>query len=426
MKKRFAAIILALVLALALTACGKSEAAQKVDDLIDAIGEVTLDSGSAISNAEEALNALDDKDREQVEGSDKLSSARGTYDDLVLTDQANKVIDAINAIGTVTLDSGDAIAAARTAYDNAKGDVQTRVTNLSVLEKAETDYAAAVLAEKVRVVEEAISAIGTVSLDSESAIRQAWSVYNSAEADVRRAVSNLSDLQTAEETLSDLRVGQVMDAINAIGTVTLNSGDSITAARATYEALSSADRVKVTNLDVLEQAETDLKAAKVTAAEATLRGMWKQEDKVQGVTYYYPSNIPHGTEYWYYDQRSFVLPCLVRNGNKMDMWLIYCYTGSSWVFFEDITVVADGERFTNHFNYFSVDRDTSGGKVCETTETSVSYGGNYYKMLQAMAEANEVIVRFEGDSKYRDITISKADKNAIKAMLDAFDAFHGL
>lgn len=369
MKKRFAAIILALVLALALTACGKSEAAQKVDDLIDAIGEVTLDSGSAISNAEEALNALDDKDREQVEGSDKLSSARGTYDDLVLTDQANKVIDAINAIGTVTLDSGDAIAAARTAYDNAKGDVQTRVTNLSVLEKAETDYAAAVLAEKVRVVEEAISAIGTVSLDSE---------------------------------------------------------DSITAARAAYEALSSAGRVKVTNLDVLEQAETDLKAAKVTAAEATLRGMWKQEDKVQGVTYYYPSNIPHGTEYWYYDQRSFVLPCLVRNGDRMDMWLIYCYTGSNWVFFEDITVVADGERFTDHFNYFSVDRDTSGGKVCETAETNVGYGGNYYKMLQAMAEANEVIVRFEGDSKYRDITISNADKNAIKAMLDAFDAFHGL
>lgn len=433
MKKRFSAIILALVLVLTLTACGKSEAAQKVDDLISAIGEVTLDSGKAISDAEKALNALDSKDQAQVDGTDSLTAARNTYDELVrqeeerkLQEQAAKVIDAINAIGSVTLDSGDAIAAARTAYDKAKSDVQARVTNLSALEKAESDYAAAVLAEKVRVVEEAINAIGTVSLDSEPAIRQAWSVYNNAEAEVRSAVSNLSVLQAANETLSDLRAGQVMDAINAIGTVTANSGDAITAARNAYKALSSADKAKVTNLDVLEKAETDLKAARVTAAEASLKGMWKQEDKVRGVTFYYPSNIPHGSEYWYYDQRSFVLPYLCRDGNKMSMWLIYCYTGSSWVFFEDITVVADGERFTDSFNYFDVDRNTSGSKVCEDAETSVGHNGYYYKMLRAMSEADEVIVRFEGDDHYRDITISRADKNAIKSMLNAFDAFQNL
>lgn len=435
MKKRSSAIILALalVLALALTACGKSEAAQKVDDLINAIGEVTLDSGSAISDAEKALSALDDKDQKQVEGAGKLTDARAAYDELVrqeeerkLQEQADKVIDAINAIGTVTLDSGDAITAARTAYDKAKSDVQARVTNLSALEKAETDYAAAVLAEKVRVVEDAINAIDPVTLDSGPAIQQAWNVYNSAEAEVQSAVSNLSALQAAEETLSDLRAGQVIDAINSIGTVTANSSDAITAARSAYKALSSADKAKVTNLDVLEKAENDLKTAKVTAAEATLRGMWKQEDKVRGLTFYYPSNIPHGSEYWYYDQRSFVLPYLSRNGNRMSMWLIYCYTGSSWVFFEDITVVADGERFTDSFNYFDVDRDTSGSKVCENAETSVGHGGYYYKMLQAMAAADEVIVRFEGDDHYRDITISSADKKAIKSMLDAFDAFHDL
>ena len=45
------------MLALALTACGKSEAAKAVDDMIDSIGEVTVDSGSAITAAEEAFAA---------------------------------------------------------------------------------------------------------------------------------------------------------------------------------------------------------------------------------------------------------------------------------------------------------------------------------------------------------------------------------
>ena len=35
MKKRLAALVMALVLALALTACGKSEAAKAVDDMIN-------------------------------------------------------------------------------------------------------------------------------------------------------------------------------------------------------------------------------------------------------------------------------------------------------------------------------------------------------------------------------------------------------
>ncbi|MBP3520219.1 MAG: hypothetical protein J6J87_02615, partial [Oscillospiraceae bacterium] len=172
----------------------------------------------------------------------------------------------------------------------------------------------------------------------------------------------------------------------------------------------------------------EVTAIRLSAAESLLKGTWKHQDKVRGVTYYYPSVIPHGSEYWYYDQRSFVLPYLSRRdgSDTVSMQLIYCYAGSSWVFFEDITVVADDERFTDSFSYYSVTRDVSGGTVCETAETSVSYDSYYYKMLKAMVDADDVIVRFEGDDYYRDITISRSDKNAIKKILDAYDAFHTL
>ncbi len=102
--KRVWILTLALVMAWSLSACGKSEAAQGVDDQIAAIGEVTLDSESKIAEAEEALAGLAEEDQEQVEGAEDLAKARTAYDALVVEEM-------INAIGTVTLESGDAISA---------------------------------------------------------------------------------------------------------------------------------------------------------------------------------------------------------------------------------------------------------------------------------------------------------------------------
>ena len=52
MKKKLLVYLLAAVMTLSLTACGKSEAAKAVDDQITGIGTVTLDSEAAISAAE--------------------------------------------------------------------------------------------------------------------------------------------------------------------------------------------------------------------------------------------------------------------------------------------------------------------------------------------------------------------------------------
>ena len=56
--KKILCLLLAAAMVLSLAGCGKSEAAQAVDDLIAAIGEVTLDSESAIREAEQAMAAL--------------------------------------------------------------------------------------------------------------------------------------------------------------------------------------------------------------------------------------------------------------------------------------------------------------------------------------------------------------------------------
>ena len=96
--KKLMAFMLAAALALSLAACGgKSEAAKAVDQMISEIGEVTVNSGGHISAAEEAVAALDEKDRQQLENLDSLEKARETCDSLILESEADKIEEVISA-----------------------------------------------------------------------------------------------------------------------------------------------------------------------------------------------------------------------------------------------------------------------------------------------------------------------------------------
>lgn len=71
---------------------------------------------------------------------------------------ASDVIALIEAIGNVTRDSGEAIEAARAAYDSLSADEQDKVTNYNVLTKAEQEYA--LLLSDIAEIEEVYKATG--------------------------------------------------------------------------------------------------------------------------------------------------------------------------------------------------------------------------------------------------------------------------
>lgn len=105
---------------------------------INAIGTVTPDSGDAIAAARSAYNALTDAQKEQVTNADVLTAAEARYTDVIAIDGAEKAID---AIGEVTLTSGDAIAAARAAYDALTDSQKAEVSNYNTLLTAEARLA---------------------------------------------------------------------------------------------------------------------------------------------------------------------------------------------------------------------------------------------------------------------------------------------
>lgn len=121
-------------------------AAREVDELIDAIGTVTLDSIDAINEARKAYDSLSESAASLVENIDLLIAAENEYQRLleekITADKAAAayVDELISAIGSVSADSLDAITKARGAYNALSDDAKAYVEYLDILAAAEQRY----------------------------------------------------------------------------------------------------------------------------------------------------------------------------------------------------------------------------------------------------------------------------------------------
>ena len=247
---------------------------------------------------------------------DKLkTSAELAADEKTQTD-ADAVKALIEALGDVTLEKKESVEAARNAYDALSADAKKLVSNYDVLVQAEKtiqtleakkqqeelknqmDAAAAAS------VSSAITAIGEVTLDKRGVVAAARAAYDTLSDVQKSLVSNYKDLQSAESKIADLvkeaadkaeadkaeqakqealkaKAQPVVDAIAAIGEVTLDGEEAITAARSAYEALEADVKEKVTNLSDLVIAEKDLAALKAEKKAAEDLKAQQEEAKRQ-------------------------------------------------------------------------------------------------------------------------------------------------
>ena len=176
-----------------------------VKELIDAIGEVTLDSGDAIDAARAAYDKLPEAKKVLVDNYEKLTAAEEAYTALVDAAAAKAVDDLIDAIGEVTLESGDAIKAARAAYDALTDTQKELVKNYEKLLAAEELYeeltaSAAAIAQKAA--EEARKAqeeAEAAQKAAEEAVEAAKAAQEAAEAAAARAGENNAAAEEARK-----------------------------------------------------------------------------------------------------------------------------------------------------------------------------------------------------------------------------------
>ena len=233
------------------------------------------DGSRPIKEEEVVENTVDTATPGSYEVTYEAKDSGGVYSDrktikvTVKADPVLSVIEKINSIGSVTLDSKAAIDGAREAYDSLTDDQKAAVTNIDKLTEAETRYAELVKAEAdkeaAEQVDELIGAVGDeITLDSREAIEAARAAYDALTAEQKSLVTGLDALKAAESKYQELKdaadkeaAAEVDRLIKAVGDeITLDSREAIEAARAAYNALTDSQKALVKNLDSLIKAES--------------------------------------------------------------------------------------------------------------------------------------------------------------------------
>lgn len=83
MKRSVLTTLMIVIISMSICACGKSEAVVNTEQLINNIGEVTLDSEEVIVMAEDSYSQLSASDANKVDNYNLLLEARNTYDRLL-------------------------------------------------------------------------------------------------------------------------------------------------------------------------------------------------------------------------------------------------------------------------------------------------------------------------------------------------------
>ena len=159
------------------------------------------------------------------------------------------------------------------------------------------------------------------------------------------------------------------------------------------------------------------KVDKTTARTVAFSNLTAEEDKVSQVTFYKPKNYPK-----YTNERTFVLPYLATKGDTCVLHLKANYYGKDWVFWDKLVIAIDDERYEMEPGLFeTTNTDVDGrAKVVETFDFS-SLSSSDVNILRKIVTSKETIIRFKGDSKKYDHTVSDEDKQAIRDILTAYD-----
>lgn len=239
------------------------EQADDVDVLIENLGTITPDSESDVAAVRAAYDALDPEAQAYVANLKTLEEAENALADFA---NAQAVTDEIDALGTITADSKEAVETARSNYDALSEEAQKLVTNLKTLEKAESTLKTYADAQAVT---DEIDALGTITADSKKAVETARSHYDKLSESSQKLVTNVETLEKAERILSNIKKAKTVS--DMIESMDAQSESEISEARKAYDDLPDGAKKRVTNYEDLTAAEDWLeeqKAAEKAAEEA--------------------------------------------------------------------------------------------------------------------------------------------------------------
>ena len=244
--------------------------------LLQALDAFLAAKNNMINHVKDLINSIPSEVKYNQACKDAIDVARDAYDNKLLTEDkfvgspydvlcdaeetyvyeknlaVKNVKDLIDGIGDpasveYTPEYKESINEAKAAYDALLSDTdRALVTNHDKLLEDIERYEELKLVD-VHAVEGKISAIGAVSYTAEckAKIDLALNAYNRLDADQKPLVSNYNVLLAAINMYN--HVDEVVKKIEAIGEVTLNSGDAIEEAKVAYRALTEEEQALISN-----------------------------------------------------------------------------------------------------------------------------------------------------------------------------------
>lgn len=273
----------------------------KIETSITAFGDNPIQ--AKVDNVRAAYNKLTPKEKRHVsnakgieEAQHKIDQSRAEYVDKLYENLGELSISSKDAVNKVVANYGQLTDSQKKLLKHEK-DIQSVSDKFSAIETA--------------YVEDQINSIGTVtsSNDSKTKIDNARKAYSSLDAQAREKISNYQVLEDAETQYDNLTVQECINKINAIGTVTLSSESAIKDGRELYDSLSSEGRAQVTNYDKLTSAESkytelkkteELKKKQLKPGTSFTARSWKLNFKKATITDRVVPNNTGGYYMYYY------------------------------------------------------------------------------------------------------------------------------
>lgn len=276
--------------------------------------------------------------------------------------------------------------------------------------------------------ENAINAIGKVSINSGDLINKAQEAIDALTTEEKEKFKKLDEFEELKKQYNELNdeaeAKKTIELIDSLGEITLESGSKIDEAETSYENLSDNAKQKVTNKSKLDKALNILNELRTAEKERIIsekKPLFNADyDKVEGITWYQHKNMPN-----YIDIRSYIIPYIGESGNNHWVCIRYNYTADSWIFWENMTIMVDGEKYYKNVGSGNTIRDND-TEVWEWYDECLDYNEDMnnrdLQMLKAIAQSKETIIRFQGDEYHYDLQVTQADKNMIADTLALYEA----
>ena len=333
------------------------------------------------------------------------------------SENATAVENQITALGSITLESETSIAAAEKAWDSLTEEEKSQVENFETLAAARNSYEQLVLKNAADSIDQEILNIETMKSGKPDAVKAAKKSYDNAAPEVQSLVAHRDQLDAYLANMDTLQAEDAESLISEIGEVTLEKKDSIIAAKKAYYHLPANMKEKVSNADALNDAEKAFLALAENTADETLASMRCVNDQ------YFPEKLPWSDETSISaTDRCFFSAYLESQNHGVKPHILANYTGDQWVFFNQVVITADGKEFTLAVNPFNVKRDDSRESIWE--QLDINAGDSDIEMLRNILASKETIITFKGYKYEADYTVSETDRQGIAAVLKVFDCMN--